>query len=188
MESIISALLSDFEKGTLSRRQLIQVLTMIVAGSPVPRALAKGVAESRPLSPGTPWKTVWLDHISYQVADYKKSVEFYTDLMGWQVKEDRGTEATLDINGIGSIIIRNRPQPAAGQQPSMAQASSARGVVDHISWGIDPWDTDIVKRELEKRQLKPSPDMADDGGFKSFHITDPDGVDVQISNETGKKR
>jgi len=30
-------------------------------------------------------------------------------------------------------------------------------VIDHISWGIEPWDTAKVKAELEKRGLNPSP-------------------------------
>jgi catechol 2,3-dioxygenase-like lactoylglutathione lyase family enzyme len=182
MESVIDTLLSDFENGRLSRRRLIQALAVIVAGSSAPHALAKGVADSPAAVPAAPWKTVFLDHISYQVADYKRSVDFYTNLMGWQVTDDRGTEATLDINGIGGIIIRNRPADA---QP---QSSTVIGTVDHISWGIAPWDTDGVRRELEARQLAPRPDMDDTRGFKSFHVKDPDGRDLQISNETGKKR
>ena len=52
-----------------------------------------------------------------------------------------------------------------------------------LSRGIQPWDTDKVKSELEKRGLKPRPDMVGDR-FKSFHVTDPDGWDLQISNQT----
>jgi hypothetical protein len=56
------------------------------------------------------------------------------------------------------------------------------GVIDHISWGIEPWDTAKVKAELEKRGLNPRPDM--NGNFQSFHVHDPDGWDLQISNQT----
>jgi Lactoylglutathione lyase and related lyases len=31
----------------------------------------------------TGWKTVWLDHFSYNVANYKESASFYTNLLGW---------------------------------------------------------------------------------------------------------
>src|SRR5205085_9518318 len=57
------------------------------------------------------------------------------------------------------------------------------GVINHISWGIQPWDTDKVKAELERRSLNPRPDMVGDN-FKSFHVFDPDGWDLQISNQT----
>ena len=61
------------------------------------------------------------------------------------------------------------------------------GVINHISWGVQPWDTDKVKAELEKRGLNPRPDMVGEN-FKSFHVYDPDGWDLQISNQTKESR
>ena len=57
------------------------------------------------------------------------------------------------------------------------------GVINHVSWGIEPWSTEGVKAELERRGLKPRPDMVGEN-FKSYHVTDPDGWDLQISNKT----
>ena len=216
MESVVAALLRDFESGKLTRRQLVQTLALMAAGSPVASAVAQSMATVPAKPAGTPWKTVWLDHISFQVSDYKKSVDFYTDLMGWKVLNDTGTQATIDINGIGGIIIRNRRRPAdaAGTAPaqsatqpatrpdsttgsppgSMAQPSRPpiTGVVDHISWGIAPWDTETVRAELLKRGLTPREDTGNRGSmetspFKSFHVRDPDGWDLQISNQTKEK-
>ena len=81
MESVVAALLRDFESGKLTRRQLVQTLALMAVGSPVASAVAQSVAGTSASPAGTPWKTVWLDHISFQVSDYKKSVDFYTDLM-----------------------------------------------------------------------------------------------------------
>jgi hypothetical protein len=50
------------------------------------------------------------------------------------------------------------------------------------SWGIEPWETNTVKAELERRGLKPRADMVG-ANFKSFHVKDPDGWDLQISNQ-----
>ena len=61
------------------------------------------------------------------------------------------------------------------------------GVINHISYGIEPWDTEKVKAELEGRGLRPRPDMVGDN-FKSFHVYDPDGWDLQISNQTRATR
>jgi len=221
MESVVAALLRDFESGKLTRRQLVQTLALIAVGSPVGSAVAQSVAAApAPTPSGTPWKTVFLDHISFQVSDYKKSTDFYTDLMGWKVLKDTGTQANIDINGIGGIIIRNRRRPAdaaatAGSQPaqpttqppptrtdsatraggaSMAQPSRPpiTGVIDHVSWGIEPWDTETVRGELLKRGLTPREDTGNRGSmetspFKSFHVKDPDGWDLQISNQTKDK-
>jgi predicted enzyme related to lactoylglutathione lyase len=215
MESVIAGLLKDFEDGKMSRRQLIQSLALAAAAAMPGTALAQASQAAKTPAPPipqafepAPWKTVWLDHISYAVSDYRKSTAFYRDLMGWTIKNDNGTsQATLDINGIGGIIIRNRRAPAEGQpagaantQPAAAASTTAAagsggqrgqggarapitGVINHVSWGVQPWDTDKVKSELEKRGLTPRPDMVGDN-FKSFHVTDPDGWDLQISNQT----
>ena len=216
MEAVIARLLNEFESGKLTRRQLVQTLALVAVGSPVASAVAQSVAATPVPSP-SPWKTVWLDHMSYAVSDYKRSVDFYSSLMGWEVKNDTGTQSFLDINGIGGIIIRNARRPGQGQvangagaqpaaaaaapqaapPPSTAAADSVgrgntaprppiTGVINHVSWGVQPWDTDGVKAELERRGLNPRPDMVGED-FKSFHVRDPDGWDLQISNQTKEK-
>jgi len=203
MEAVIARLLNEFETGKLSRRQLVQTLALVAVGSPVASAIAQSAAAS-PAPPPSPWKTVWLDHISYAVSDYKRSVDFYTGLMGWEVRPgtDNGRQAQLDINGIGGIIIRNArraqdqvangaaaaatPAPDTSGRPNAAPRPPITGVINHISWGVQPWNTDAVKAELERRGLNPRPDMQGDD-FKSFHVRDPDGWDLQISNQTKDK-
>jgi catechol 2,3-dioxygenase-like lactoylglutathione lyase family enzyme len=207
MESIIAKLVGDFESGRLTRRELIQTLAMVAAAGPAVAAVQPQGAKPAPPIPQafepTGWKTVWLDHISFSVADYRRSAAFYRDLMGWTIRNDNGTsQATLDINGIGGIIIRNRREPGAqgsataAGQPSAAAPSGGggaqggqrerpplTGVINHISWGIAAWNTEKVEAELKRRGLNPRPDMVGEN-FKSFHVLDPDGWDLQISNET----
>lgn len=186
MEGVIAGLLKDFEDGKMDRRQLIRNLAMAALAAPAAAALAPAVSAA----PSAPWKTVYLDHISYSVSDYKRSTDFYAGLMGWEVKNDNGkNQATLDINGIGGIIIRNARQPAAQPAAAAAPADPSRpprppltGVINHVSWGVTPWDTNAVEAELKKRGLNPRPDMVGDN-FKSWHVLDPDGWDLQISNK-----
>jgi catechol 2,3-dioxygenase-like lactoylglutathione lyase family enzyme len=186
MEVLIARLLKDFELGKMSRRQLVQSLALVaVAAAP---GAATATAASEGAGTAAPWKTVWLDHISYAVADYKKSTAFYRELMGWEVQNDNGTsQATLKIGNIGGIIIRNARQPAVNPQPTQPGRPPLTGVINHVSWGIEPWDTDGVETELKRRGLNPRPDMVGDN-FKSFHVTDPDGWDLQISNKTSNAR
>ena len=190
MESVIAGLLKEFEEGKTSRRQLIRNLAL--AAVAVPTAALAGTPPAPVTTGGTaPWKTVWLDHISYSVADYKRSADFYADLMGWEVRNDNGTsQASLNINNIGGIIIRNGRQRANAEPAEAGARGRGRsgrprptGVINHISWGIEPWDTDGVKAELERRGLNPREDMVGEN-FKSFHVRDPDGWDLQISNKT----
>ena len=190
MEGMIATLIEDFEQGRMTRRQLIQSLAMVAMAGPATAGVAQQPA--KPAAPipqafePTGWKTAALDHISFAVTDYRRSVAFYRDLMGWTIRNDNGTnQATLDINGLGEIIIRNRreapvPTAAAAGRPPIT------GVINHVSWGIEPWDTQKVEAELKRRSLNPRPDMVGDD-FKSYHVLDPDGWDLQISNQTGRK-
>jgi catechol 2,3-dioxygenase-like lactoylglutathione lyase family enzyme len=194
MEALVSKLLGDFESGKMTRRQLIQSLAMCATAPAAVAAAAQMPSPASAAGGPAPWKTVWLDHISYAVSDYKKSTEFYKNLMGWEVQNDNGTnQATLKIGNVGGIIIRNarRPDGAAASTPAAAAAPQPNqpprppltGVINHVSYGISPWDTEKVKAELERRGLKPRPDMVGEN-FKSFHVYDPDGWDLQISNKT----
>jgi catechol 2,3-dioxygenase-like lactoylglutathione lyase family enzyme len=191
MEQIVEGLLRDFESGRITRRQLIKSLTVAAAAALPGAPLA---AQDKPSLPApdnpTGWKTVWLDHISYAVSDYRRSTAFYRDLMGWEpITDDGKQQCSMKIGTIGGIIVRNNRQMSGGAQGggggAMARDGQAiTGVINHISWGISPWDTDKVKAELERRGLNPREDNIDAKGFKSFHVKDPDGWDLQISNQT----
>ena len=188
MEGVIASILKDFEDGKMNRRQLIQSLAMVAVAGPAAAAVAPQAAAP---AAKAPWKTVHLDHISYSVSDYKRSAAFYSSLMGWEIANDNGTnQATLKIGTIGEVIIRNSRRAEGGAVPVSAPAATGQaprppltGVINHVSWGIEPWDTEGVKAELEKRGLKPRPDMVGEN-FKSWHVLDPDGWDLQISNQT----
>ena len=138
----------------------------------------------------TGWQTVWLDHLSYGAANYKASVSFYVNLLGWGPTYDEGSQNELMIGDVGDIIIRggNPLDPNFGQGNARAG-----GRIDHISFGISPWDTDKVKDELVKRGLPWSIDTSDGAEihvaqFKSYHTTTPNGYNLQISYDTHDTR
>src|SRR5215831_4407367 len=104
METIIARLLEDFENGKMNRRQLIKSLA--VASAAASAMSAPAAAE------GQGFKTIALDHISYQVTDYKRTRDFYADLMGMPVTGDNGTSQCSLHFGDAYVIARNRRQPA----------------------------------------------------------------------------
>ncbi len=145
-----------------------------------------------PFAP-TGWKTVALDHFSIQATDYKREAAYYATLMNWKVRSDDGTKAVLDIGDVGSVEIRGgfvSPPPPPARAATDTAAGRGRGgggaraprrnAWDNFCWVIAPWDTKTVEAELRKRGLNPVADH--DGKFESFHVKDPDGFDVQISN------
>jgi catechol 2,3-dioxygenase-like lactoylglutathione lyase family enzyme len=140
----------------------------------------------------TGWTTVWLDHLSFRVTNYKESASFYSNLLGWKETYDEGSQQELLIGEVGDIIVRggNPNDPNFGKSST---ATVRKAQLDHISFGISPWDTDGVKVELEKRGLRAQIDTStrDDihvAAYKSYHTTTPNGYDLQISYVTHDNR
>jgi catechol 2,3-dioxygenase-like lactoylglutathione lyase family enzyme len=167
MEHIISKLLQDFEKGLMNRRQLIQSLALAATAASATSTIASAGSAA-----GSGFRTLSVDHISYQVRDYKRTRDFYSNLMGMTVAGDTGSQAELHF-GDSMMIARNRRPVSA----------NAVGHVDHIAFKIADWNTDKVRTELEGRGLKPRLDTGGGDGYASFHVTDPDGFDLQISGD-----
>lgn len=200
MHTDLHTLLNAFDRGQLSRRRLLQALGVAMALSPA-SAFAQGqcggakagtpecdtTPAKLPFEP-TGWKTVLLDHFSCQAADYAKEAAFYQALMNWHVRSDDGKQATLDIGDWGGLVIRGgyvappappTPPPGAGD-PGRGPRAPRLAAIDGFCWGIEPWDARTVEAELRKRGLTPVAD--NHGDFQSFHVKDPDGFDLQISN------
>jgi catechol 2,3-dioxygenase-like lactoylglutathione lyase family enzyme len=166
MENLIAQLLKDFETGRLTRRQLIQSLAMAATTS---AAMFRG-NDALALEPGL--KATGVDHISYRVTDYKRTRDFYADLLGMTVTDDTGTQCELRF-GNSMITARNPRQPTQ-MVPN----------VDHVSYWIAEWNTDRVKAVFDSRDLMSRLDLGDKSSpenYVSFHIKDPDGTDVQIA-------
>jgi catechol 2,3-dioxygenase-like lactoylglutathione lyase family enzyme len=153
MEQIIANLLDDFESGKMTRRDLINRLAVTATAASVGAAAA---------AEGTVCKAVSINHISYQVADYTKTRDFYANLLGMTISDDNGKQCRLAIGDAG-IIAHNYPSDTPR--------------VDHIAYAVANWDRDkgALGAELKRRGLLIRGDAK-----TSFHIKDPDGFDVQI--------
>jgi catechol 2,3-dioxygenase-like lactoylglutathione lyase family enzyme len=140
----------------------------------------------------TNWKTVWLDHISFGVTNYKETTAWYQALLGWHPTGDEGSQNETEIcDDCGNVIIRGgNPMNTARPMPATRSAS-----MGHISFGIEPFEWAAVKAELDKRGLNGREDTGtslkiDDpkAAYKSYHTTTPQGFDLQISNANKKTR
>ena len=154
MESFIAKLLRDFEQGKMDRRQLIKSLAIAAsaAAAVAPASAAAGKLEA-----------LYINHISYQVNDYKKVRDFYVDLLGMKVTEDDGKQCRL-VFGNNILIPRNRANGGASK-------------VDHIAYTLVNWDAEKegLEAELKRRGLQYT------GTAKtSFQVKDPEGMGVQF--------
>ncbi|MEP6832615.1 MAG: VOC family protein [Gemmatimonas sp.] len=171
------------------------------------KTAAKGkLPAPAPFEP-TNWNTLYLDHISFEVPDYRRSVAFYKALLGWEIEGGGGGggQITVQIGTIGGAIIRGNAAArastagrggrgdSAGATPAAPPpppAGTVTAAIGHISFGIENWDTERVRSELKKRDVvyvsrdgvrEPRPDMT--GTLESFHVPDAMGWDLQIGNK-----
>ncbi|HEY7339169.1 MAG TPA: VOC family protein [Bryobacteraceae bacterium] len=152
MEAIISNLVSRFEKGALSRRELVQGIAMLAA---------TGGAASTAQAQDAAIKGVKIDHVSIQVSDLPKSIAFYEKMFGLTVmSEDKPNEIVR--LGAGKIIVS-------------LHHKSPTGIVDHFAIGVEKFNRDAVTRDLKAIGANPEDNL--DAGF---HIKDPAGISVQI--------
>ena len=150
-----------------------------------------------PFAP-TGWRTVWFDHFSFRTRDYKRSASFYANLLGWQRPFDEGTQIEMMAGDVGDLLCRggNVFIPEQVRGPDKAE-------LDHVSYGIVPWDVEQVRAGLESRGLpvradtatahlgpnnKSVPDDIYQSAYQSYQTLTPAGLPLQISWVTKDKR
>ena len=151
MEGIISNLLNHFEKGRLSRRELVHRLTMLTAAGGASVVQGEEAAV----------KGLKIDHVSIQVSDLPRSIAFYEKMFGLTIlSEDKPNEIVR--LGAGKVLVS-------------LHHKSPTGLVDHFAIGVEKFNKQTVARVLKERGANPEENL--DAGF---HIKDPEGVSVQI--------
>jgi catechol 2,3-dioxygenase-like lactoylglutathione lyase family enzyme len=151
MEAIISSLLNRFERGALTRRELVQGLTTLAAAGGVASAQAQDAAT----------KGAKIDHVSIQVSDLPRSIAFYQKMFGLTISSEDKPNEIVRL-GAGKVLVS-------------LHHKSPTGLVDHFAIGVEKFDRDLVTRELKARGASPEDNL--DAGF---HIIDPAGISVQI--------
>src|SRR5437588_1755994 len=156
MESTISNLLSRFEKGSLSRRDLVQGLAMLAAS---------GSAASA--QDNINFKAANIDHISVQVGNLQRSIDFYQKMFDFTVvsQAEEGGVKIVRLGNTKTLVSLN-----VGGPP---------GRIDHFAIGVPRFTRESITSYLTQRGATPS-----QGDFAGLHIKDPDGINVQISSQT----
>jgi catechol 2,3-dioxygenase-like lactoylglutathione lyase family enzyme len=153
MESIISDLVARFEKGALSRRQLVQGLAMLAASGTA--AAAQEAID---------FKTADIDHVSIQVADLQRSIDFYQKMFGFSVVSEDKPRSIVRLGNTRTLVSLNRESPA--------------GIVDHFAIGVPRFTKESAAAYVKQRGATPLDDP-----FAGLHVKDPDGINVQIFSQ-----
>jgi catechol 2,3-dioxygenase-like lactoylglutathione lyase family enzyme len=150
MESIISDLVTCFERGSLSRRELVSGLAMLAAGTTSASAQEE-----------IDFKRANIDHVSIQVADLQRSANFYQRMFGFSVISQDQPLGIVRLGTTKALVSLNNQKPA--------------GIVDHFAIGIPNFTKEVAARYVRQRGAIPLDDP-----YAGLHVKDPDGVNVQI--------
>jgi glyoxylase I family protein len=125
MESIISDLVTRFEKGALSRRELVRGLTMLAAGT-----TAAGAQQD------VDFKGANIDHVSIRVANLQRSTDFYQKMFGFSVVSEERPRGIVRLGNTKVLVSLNPGSPA---------------FVDHFAIGIPGFNKESVVRHVTQR-------------------------------------
>ncbi len=182
MESFVATKLNEFEKGKISRRGLIESLTVAAT------TLYAGTAKSAEVDPAL--KVALVNHISFDCPDYQQTADWYSRLFNLSQTGAGDRDVNLPLGREGEkplgvtaddvphpfLIMRTREQntPAANSGEVRRQP---RAMIDHVAYTIADFDAARVRAELERQGIA---DVRQDNEG-SIHCTDVNGFRVQIS-------
>jgi catechol 2,3-dioxygenase-like lactoylglutathione lyase family enzyme len=180
MEGFVAHKLHEYATGKLSRRALIETLTLAATTAYASDAKA---AEQ----PGI--KLALVNHISYNCPNFRQAADWYSKAFnldqvgatdrdvalpfGKKGEQPYGVSAT-DVP-LTHLIIRTRDLNAPA--PSGAVRPKSQAVVDHICYTIADFDQERVRAELTALGAT----NVRNAGTNSVYANDPIGYEIQIS-------
>jgi catechol 2,3-dioxygenase-like lactoylglutathione lyase family enzyme len=164
MSEIIEGLVGQFERGQLTRRELVLSLSALVLGG----REAAGQSSARAIPVST------LNHVTFRVSDVQRSVEFYQRIFGMPLMTTQGDPADPSL-----YVLRIGDGPQA-----IMLGQSATPDIDHFCLGMEGFDAERVTRTLAEHGVEASIRHRDDSDppAQELMIRDPDGIRVQIQD------
>ena len=154
MSQAVESLLSHYESGILSRRELVAILAAAVSaprmGSAQPAAL----------------KAATLNHASLIVSDLERSVAFYQRVFGLAVKSTQQGGVNLAVGDAFLGIY----QGGANAMPH----------INHFCFGLRDFDPAATVAALEAQGLPAESRTRD--GVTQVYTADPDNLRVQLQD------
>jgi catechol 2,3-dioxygenase-like lactoylglutathione lyase family enzyme len=105
-----------------------------------------------------------IDHMSIQVADMQRSVEFYQKMFGFKVISEDKPLGILRLGTTKTLVSLNTQRPA--------------GIVDHFAIGVPGFTKEAAARYAMQHGAAPLDDP-----YAGLHVKDPDGINVQIFDQ-----
>jgi catechol 2,3-dioxygenase-like lactoylglutathione lyase family enzyme len=180
MEGFVAKHVHDYQTGKISRRRLIEILTLAATSAGAGRAAG---AEQ----PGL--EVALVNHVSYTCPDFRRAADWYSKVFNLDQVGTTDHDVALPFGKKGEkpygisandvplthILCRTRPLDApAGSGPPRR---TPKAVIDHIAFTVADFDRDRAKAQFAAVGVT----NVRDGGPFSVYVDDPFGYELQIA-------
>ena len=180
MEGFVAKHVHDYQTGKISRRRLIEILTLAATSAGAGRAAG---AESTGLD------VALVNHVSYTCPDFRKAADWYSKVFNLDQVGATDHDVALPFGKKGEkpygvaandvplthIICCTRPVDApAGSGPPRR---TPKAVIDHIAFTVADFDRERAKAQFAAVGVT----NVRDGGPFSVYVDDPFGYELQIA-------
>jgi len=189
MQAFVATKLDEYSKGKISRRQLLETLTVAAATT-----AAAGGAQAAPApAQNRALKAALTNHISYQCPDFHRVADWYSRVFNMEQvtypseptqigmpfgrRNAKPLGVTADDVPASYIVVRTRnPNGTAADKGAVARPPS-RAVIEHVAYTVADFDRDRAAAQLRALGVQ----NVRNGGLYSLHMADPFGFDIQLS-------
>jgi catechol 2,3-dioxygenase-like lactoylglutathione lyase family enzyme len=179
MEGFVAKQVHDYQNGKISRRGLIEILTL---------AATTAYGGGKCASAAEQIDAALVNHVSYTCPDFRKAADWYSmvfnlDQVGATARDvalpfgKRGEKpygVTAEDVPLTHMIFRTR-SPAASVDGGPPRRK-ANAVIDHIAFTVADFEPERAKAQLTGMGAK----NVRDGGPFSVYVDDPFGYELQI--------
>jgi catechol 2,3-dioxygenase-like lactoylglutathione lyase family enzyme len=183
MEGFAAQKLNDFETGKISRRRLIESLTLAAT-----TAYAAGSAEAQ--TPDATLKAQLINHFSYTCPNFRQAADWYSKVLNLDQVGATDRNVVLPFGKKGELpygvtasdvplthlVIRSR-DPDGPRRSGTEPRPAPQAVIDHIAFTVAGFNRDravVALNALGVKNVRPL-------DSNSVHMDDPFGYDVQLS-------
>ena len=170
----IDRLIDQYDRGTISRRQLLKgmfVLTATALGAGEGAVAVKAAAPA--IAPA-----LAINHVHVNVSDLKRSEEFYVAVLGATLRERGDGITTMVLPGStktsGCWLSLTSVDGAIGR----AEGNLKAGTYYHAGIAVDMTDPKRIAADV--RKMFPNIKIPDATRTDQMNIYDPDGLRVQL--------
>jgi len=181
MLGFVAQKLTEFETGKISRRRLIETLTL---------AATTAAADSAKAQADPTLKAQLLNHISYTCSDYRQAADWYTKVLNLDQIGSNGHDVAMPFGNKGDkpygvtandvplthLIVRTPDRNAAPPPGGERARPQQQAVIETISFAVADFNRERARAELTALGVK----NVRDAGPRSLQMEDAMGYPIQI--------